>query len=404
MGIFPFFGNPAIRFALIRRSGDAILDPGHARRRPRCDEAGTRAAASCLRSLVFAFPDRPCPRFATLGRECSELPRFCRWSPRAAPASTVPPPLPSQPVTETHWGVAVPDPYRFLEDVKDPKVQGWLKGQANATEALLASIPGRATLLARMREIEDAAAGLTNDVVRTESNRYFFQRRNPGEGQFKLVWRDGADGTDTVIVDPEALTKATGRPHAIMDFAPSRDGRLLAYSIQVGGGEIGTLHVIDVATGKPVIEPVDRIRYGSTAWLDDGSGFFYSRLRRGLREAAAGRALPRPHATLPLARRRRRPPHPQPESQSGAEAAVLRQRLRLPDSRHPGRCGDRLPRRRAQPHALPRRPRHCDPRRGEVAQGRRRRRPRHRCRVHQRLAVSAQFEGRAALQGRAHAA
>jgi len=198
-----------------------------------------------------------------------------------ASASTVPPPLPPQPVTETHWGVTVPDPYRFLEDVNDPKVQGWLKAQANATEALLASIPGRATMLARMREIENAAAGLTNDVVRTESNRFFFQRRNPGEGQFKLVWRDGADGTDTVIVDPEALSKATGRPHAIMDFAPSRDGRLLAYSIQVGGGEIGTLHVVDVATGKPVIEPVDRIRYASTAWLDDGSGFFYSRLVEG---------------------------------------------------------------------------------------------------------------------------
>jgi prolyl oligopeptidase len=198
-----------------------------------------------------------------------------------ASASTVPPPLPPQPVTETHWGVTVPDPYRFLEDLNDPKVQGWLKAQANATEALLASIPGRATMLARMREIENAAAGLTNDVVRTESNRFFFQRRNPGEGQFKLVWRDGADGTDTVIVDPEALSKATGRPHAIMDFAPSRDGRLLAYSIQVGGGEIGTLHVVDVATGKPVIEPVDRIRYASTAWLDDGSGFFYSRLVEG---------------------------------------------------------------------------------------------------------------------------
>jgi prolyl oligopeptidase len=199
----------------------------------------------------------------------------------SALASIVPPPLPPQPTTETHWGVTVADPYRFLEDLKDPKVQAWMKAQATATESLLASIPGRASLLTRMREIEDAAAGLTNDVVRTESNRYFFQRRNPGEGQFKLVWRDGIDGADTVVVDPEALSKATGRPHAIMDFAPSRDGRLLAYSIQVGGSEIGTLHVIDVASGRPVIEPIDRIRYSSTAWLDDGSGFFYSRLVEG---------------------------------------------------------------------------------------------------------------------------
>jgi prolyl oligopeptidase len=206
----------------------------------------------------------------------------------SALASTVPPPLPPQPATEMHWGVAVADPYRFLEDVKDPKVQAWLKEQASATESLLASIPGRATLLSRMRAIEDAAAGLTSNVVRTESNRYFFQRRNPGEGQFRLVWRDGVDGVDTVIVDPEALSKAAGRPHAIMDFAPSRDGRLLAYSIQVGGSEIGTLHVIEVATGKPVIDPIDRIRYASTAWLDDSSGFFYSRLVEGYEKLPPG--------------------------------------------------------------------------------------------------------------------
>jgi len=149
----------------------------------------------------------------------------------AAPTGvTVPAPLPPQPVVDTHWGVAVPDPYRFLEDTKDPKVQSWLKAQANATETILMSIPGRAGLLTRVKEIEAAAAGLATDIVRTEGNRFFFERRNPTDGQFKLVWRDGIDGPDTVIVDPEALSKAAGRPHAIMDFAPSRDGRFLATS------------------------------------------------------------------------------------------------------------------------------------------------------------------------------
>lgn len=191
----------------------------------------------------------------------------------------VPPPLPAQPVSDTYWGVEVVDPYRFLENAKDPAIQAWLRAQANATEAILARIPGRPVLLARIKEIESAAAGVTTQVTRTEGNRFFFLRRNPGEDQFKLVWRDGIDGKDSVLVDPEAMAKVAGRPHAIMDFAPSNDGRKLAYSIQVGGGEIGLLHVIDVAGGQPLIEPIDRIRYASVAWLDDNSGFFYSRLR-----------------------------------------------------------------------------------------------------------------------------
>ena len=199
----------------------------------------------------------------------------------ATMGAKVPPPLAAQPVVDTHWGVAVPDPYRFLEESKDPRVQSWLKAQASATNAILASIPGRAALLARMAEIEAKTPGAAARIVRTRSDRYFFTRRNPGEDQFKLVWRDGIDGPDTVIVDPEALTKAAGRPHAIMDFEPSEDGRMLAYSLQIGGGEIGTLHVIEVASGRTLTEPIDRIRYSGVSWLEDGSGFFYTRLREG---------------------------------------------------------------------------------------------------------------------------
>jgi len=191
-----------------------------------------------------------------------------------------PPPAPGN-VVDTYYGVSVDDPFRYFEEVKDPEVQRWLRAQADATTAILARIPGRAPLLARMAEIEAAAPGLADRVVRTRSERYFFLRRNPGEDQFKLVWRDGINGTDTVLIDPEALSRAAGRPHAIMDFAPSDDGRKIAYSIQVGGGEIGTLHVIDVASGRDLIEPIDRIRYASASWLADGSGFFYTRLREG---------------------------------------------------------------------------------------------------------------------------
>jgi prolyl oligopeptidase len=193
----------------------------------------------------------------------------------------VPPPLPPQPVKERHHGVEVTDPYRFLEDVQSSAVQAWLRGQADATAAILGRIPERGALLQRMAEIENATGGVATSVTRSRSDRYFFLRRNPGESQLKLVWRDGPAGADTVIVDPEQLTKATGRPHAIMDFEPSPDGTKLAYSVQVGGGEIGTLHVIDVASGRPLVEPIDRIRYSGTSWLEDGSGFFYSRLREG---------------------------------------------------------------------------------------------------------------------------
>ena len=193
----------------------------------------------------------------------------------------VPPPLPAQPVTETFFDVPVVDPYRFLEDTKTPEVQKWMRDEADATQAILAKIPGRDPLLARMKVVEAGASGLATDLQRTRSGRWFFLKRDPGDNQFRLVWRERANAPDRLILDPEALRKSTGQPHAIMDFAASPDGRKLAYSVQAGGGEIGTLHVIDVDSGRELAPPMDRIRYASVSWLDDGSGFFYSRLRDG---------------------------------------------------------------------------------------------------------------------------
>jgi len=191
----------------------------------------------------------------------------------------VPPPPPARPVSETFHGTTVVSPFRWMEDLKDPEVQAWMKAQNDATEAIFARIPGRATMLARIREIESKAAGLTQNATRTANGRYFFLLRDPQDNQFKLVWRERVDGPDRLIVDPEALAKATGKPHAILDFAPSPDGRRVAYAMQVGGSEIGTMHVVDLATGREAVPPVDRIRYASPIWLPDGSGLFYSRLR-----------------------------------------------------------------------------------------------------------------------------
>lgn len=202
-------------------------------------------------------------------------------TPVAAARVTTAPPLPAQPVTDTLWGVAVPDPYRFAENTGDPAVAGWMKQQADATDRILSSLPGRERLLARVRELDAAAPGAVSAVRRTDNGRLFFTRREPGENQFKLVMREGATGADRVLVDAEAIGKQAGKRLAILDFAPSYDGRFVAYTLQVAGSEIGELHLMDVESGRDVLAPIDRIRFAGVGWLRDGSGFFFSRLREG---------------------------------------------------------------------------------------------------------------------------
>jgi prolyl oligopeptidase len=190
----------------------------------------------------------------------------------------VPPPLPPRPVIDVHWGVSVEDPYRFLEDTSDPGVQAWMKQQADATASILAKLPGRDRLRARLAEIDDEVPAVVGGVHRDARGRLTYLKRTARDNQLKLYRRDAPDGAERVLVDPDAIAKATGKAHAIGSFEPSPDGALVAYSLSASGAEIGTLHVIDAATGKEVTPAIDRIRGGGTQWLPDSSGFFYDRL------------------------------------------------------------------------------------------------------------------------------
>ena len=46
-------------------------------------------------------------------------------------------------VVDEHWGVTVDDPYRYMEDMEDPYVQEWFKGQAEYFEDALEGIKKR---------------------------------------------------------------------------------------------------------------------------------------------------------------------------------------------------------------------------------------------------------------------
>ena len=193
----------------------------------------------------------------------------------------VPAPLPVQNVQDIYWGKTVDDPYRFLEQVKDPSVVTWMRGQADATDAILKRLPGRQTLLNTLREKDLIAGTVVSSIQRTTGNRWFYLKRLQGQSQAKLVWRDGVNGEEKLLVDPEVLTKEKGKPYAIQSFHPSPDGKLMAYGMHASGSEIGSMFVIDVATGQLVVPPIDRVRFAGASWRENSSGLFFSRLRPG---------------------------------------------------------------------------------------------------------------------------
>lgn len=194
-------------------------------------------------------------------------------------AADAPPQAPSQPVTDTIFGVAVADPYRNLEDLKNPQTQAWLAAQGAYTANLLGRIEGRDALAERIATLGRDAGDDVRNVVRMAGARVFFLRRRAGESQLKLVLREGRAGGERVLVDPEVLSRATGVPHAVNYFAPSWDGRSLAYGLSAGGSEDASLHVIDIASGKALIGPIPRVREHAVHWSPDSRSLAYNQVR-----------------------------------------------------------------------------------------------------------------------------
>ncbi|MFN7142843.1 MAG: prolyl oligopeptidase family serine peptidase, partial [Myxococcota bacterium] len=200
-------------------------------------------------------------------------------APAPAPAAdTVSAPAPAPwPATrrvdtvETLGGVAVPDPYRWLEDEKSAEVQAWMGAQDDYARAELKALPGRDELAARFKELYYVDAVGTPTL---RGNRYFYMRTHADKEKAVLYWRDGAEGAEKVLLDPN--TWSTDGTVSLGDWAPSWDGKRLAFAKRPNAADEAILHVVDVDTGTvSTVDVIEGAKYAEPDWTADGKGFFY---------------------------------------------------------------------------------------------------------------------------------
>ena len=207
-------------------------------------------------------------------------------APLAAFCQDAPPAAPVRPVTDTYFGQAVTDPYRWMEDTKSADMQAWMKGQAEFAGAKLRTMPFREDFLRELTELDKAGAIVRNVVRR--GDRYFYLKTLAGEPNAKLYTRDGVAGEEHLLVDPATYSEA-GKQADVSSFSPSPDGRRVGFLIAGSGGEYGTIRVMDVASRLLTPDEIPDTRWGAGEWLPDGSGFAYTQFpnlkKQGISEA-----------------------------------------------------------------------------------------------------------------------
>jgi prolyl oligopeptidase len=181
--------------------------------------------------------------------------------------------------TDTFFGTQVADPYRRLENTKDKEVAAWMKAHSEHAHRTLAGLPQRAALLASIKKYDDAASARVVDVTRVAGGTLFYKKRGVADDQYKLYTRD-EQGRETLLVDPATFAaRAGGKPHAINWYAPSPDGRRLAYGVSAAGSESATLYVLDVASRRVLGSPIPRADIGGATWTEDAGRLYFVQLQ-----------------------------------------------------------------------------------------------------------------------------
>jgi prolyl oligopeptidase len=174
--------------------------------------------------------------------------------------------------SDTLFGTAVPDPYRWLEDGKSTEVRAWMTAQDDLARSELKKLPERDAIAARLKElfyIDSLSA------PRHRGERYFYSRRHADKEKAILYWKKGKTGDEKVLLDPN--TWSADGAVSLGSWRISWDGKSVAYTVKKNAADEASLHIMDVASGKVRdAEVIEGAKYAEASWTAEGNGFYYT--------------------------------------------------------------------------------------------------------------------------------
>lgn len=173
---------------------------------------------------------------------------------------------------DNYHGVAVADPYRWLEATQDPATRRWVDAQNALAQPYLEAIPARERIKQRLSELWNHER---YDVPVQRGGRYFFLRNDGLQNQSVLYVADSLNATPRVLLDPNKLS--ADATLAMGEFVPSPDGKRVAYSLSDGGTDWRTWRVRNVDTGMDLPDELRFLKFRDVAWTADSRTLYYSR-------------------------------------------------------------------------------------------------------------------------------
>jgi prolyl oligopeptidase len=200
--------------------------------------------------------------------------------PAAGSGALAYPPTRAGDVVDDYFGRKIADPYRWLEDLDSKDTADWVAAQNKITSAYLDKLPQREAIRKRLTELWDYRR---TGLPVLEADQLWFAQNSGLQRQAPIYRQSRNGGTPVMVLDPNALSPDGSVQ--VAQWAPSPDGRHLAYTLAKGGSDVQDIHVRDLGDGKELPAIVSNVKFTGLEWSKDGKGFFYSRFRGTERKA-----------------------------------------------------------------------------------------------------------------------
>lgn len=172
------------------------------------------------------------------------------------------------PAVDVLHGVAILDPYRWLEDRDSTATREWLTCQNALLEDYIRGLSEVDVLKSRVSE------HLNVEVVEQPikiGTQLFCRLRKKNQQQACLCVRDIASGTERVLLDPSTL----GPYAAVAIHRISGDGTILAYALKRGGERSEEIHFVNVRDDLVLEDHLEKCQLRGLEIGTDNAGFYY---------------------------------------------------------------------------------------------------------------------------------
>ncbi|MEM8960256.1 MAG: prolyl oligopeptidase family serine peptidase [Acidobacteriota bacterium] len=179
-------------------------------------------------------------------------------------------------LVETHFDLAIADPYRWLEDLDSDTTNQWIRAQDELARQYTEGLDRHATWVDRLERLLEADR--PSRPYRRGEQLFTFVRR--GGDRLPVVMVESDDQPARILIEAPmtpATATAIQEPQTIVGWLPSPDGEHVAYGIAPLGSPWGTWRIRNVESGRDASDVLTGL-YGGTGnlvWAPDGRGFFY---------------------------------------------------------------------------------------------------------------------------------